>query len=67
MRTVGPGTGPLRGVRMEGGCVPGGAEPADVVSSWQIILSLLSERVLRFYFGSFERVRCLLEQGSVRN
>ena len=41
MRTVEPGTGPLRGVRMEGGCVPGGAEPADVVSSWQIIFSPL--------------------------
>lgn len=39
MRTVEPGAGPLRRVRMEGGCVPGRAEPADVVSSWEILVS----------------------------
>lgn len=59
-----PGPGPLIGVRMS--CVPGGAEPADAWSRpGRVCLFLLSEGGLRFYFGSFERVRCPLEPGLV--
>lgn len=59
MRTVEQGDRPPRGavsdVRVEGGCVPGWAEPqTPSLILGDSCLFLLSEWALRFYFGSLD-------------